>query len=251
VGITAVEGGPGGNVDAGAIVIVPNGENSLFLKVSNPEPTSGGTSQTFTRVTQADVDGALAALDAKLHEAFTEAIADPSLASNGATVFPTTGVLGPTTPSVDPTTLVGQEVATFDLGLSANGTVITADSAPVSGIAMTALQAAVKPDHTLVPDSVDITIPDAVVTGQTVTFPVHAVAKQTANLDPATLEKLVLGKPIPEAKAILAPFGDVVIDVSPDWTGSVPSFESRVDVTVHQPVPIESPSPSPSSSTTP
>jgi hypothetical protein len=116
---------------------------------------------------------------------------------------------------------------------------------------MTALQAAVKPDHTLVPDSVDITIPDAVVTGQTVTFPVHATAKQTANLDPATLEKLVLGKPIPEAKAILAPFGDVVIDVSPDWTGSVPSFESRVDVTVHQPVPIESPSPSPSSSTSP
>jgi hypothetical protein len=251
VGITAVEGGPGGNVDAGAIVIVPNGENSLFLKVSNPEPTSGGTSQTFTRVTQADVDGALAALDASLHESFIEAMADPALASNGATVFTATGVLGPTTPSVDPTTLVGQEIATFDLGLSATGTVITADSAPVNDIAMTALQAAVKPDHTLVPGSVDVRVDEANVTGQTVTFPVHATAKQTANLDPATLEKMVLGKPIPEAKAILAPFGDVEISVSPDWTGSVPSFESRVDVTVHQPVPIETPPPSPSSSTTP
>ncbi len=251
VAITAVEGGPDGNVDAGTIVIVPNGENSLFLKVSNPEATSGGTSQTFTRVTQADVDGALAALDASLHELFTEALADPSLASNGATVFPATGVLGTTTPSVDPTTLVGQEIATFDLGLSATGTVITADSAPVSGIAMTALQAAVKPDHTLVPGSVDVTVGDAIVAGQTVTFPVHANAKQTANLDPATLEKMVLGKPIPEAKAILAPFGDVEISVSPDWTGSVPSFESRVDVTVHQPVPIETPSASPSGSTTP
>ncbi|HEV8402791.1 MAG TPA: baseplate J/gp47 family protein [Candidatus Limnocylindrales bacterium] len=251
VAITAVEGGPDGNVAAGTIVIVPNGENSLFLKVSNPEPTSGGTRQEFTRVTQADVDGALAALDASLHEAFTEAMADPALASGGATVFPETGVLGPTTPSVDPATLVGQEVATFDLGLSADGTVVTADSAPVSGIAMTALQAAVKPDHQLVPGSADVSVGGAIVNGQTVTFPVHATAKQTADLDPAALEKMVLGKPIPEAKAILAPFGDVDISVSPDWTGSVPSFESRVDVTVHQPVQIESPPPSPTGSTTP
>jgi hypothetical protein len=160
-------------------------------------------------------------------------------------------VLGKPTPTVDPATLVGQEVATFDLGLSASGTVVTADSAPVSGIAMSALQAAVKPDHTLVPGSVDVMVGEANVIGQTVTFPVRATAKQTADLDPATLEKMVLGKPIPEAKAILAPFGDVEISVSPDWTGSVPSFESRVDVTVHQPVPIETPSPSPAGSTTP
>ena len=81
------------------------------------------------------------------------------------------------------------------------------------------------------------------------TFPVHVTAKQVAILDPATLEAMVLGKPIPEAKAILAPFGDVEITVSPDWTGSVPSFDSRVDVTVEQPVRIESPAPS--SSATP
>ena len=116
VAVTAVEGGPDSNVPAGTIVIVPNGENGLFLKVSNPTPTSGGTSQTFTRITQADVDGAQAALDASLNEAFKEAMADPSLASNGETVFPETGVLGPTMPTVDPATLVGQEVATFDLG---------------------------------------------------------------------------------------------------------------------------------------
>jgi hypothetical protein len=74
-------------------------------------------------------------------------------------------------------------------------------------------------------------------------------AKQTAVLDPATLETMVLGKPIAEAKAILAPFGEVEISVSPDWTGSVPSFDSRVEVTVVEPVAIETPAPS--SSTTP
>ena len=43
VKVTAVDGGPDGNVDAGTITIVPSGENSFFLKVTNPEPTSGGT----------------------------------------------------------------------------------------------------------------------------------------------------------------------------------------------------------------
>jgi hypothetical protein len=52
---------------------------------------------------------------------------------------------------------------------------------------------------------------------------------------------MVLGKPIEEARAILSPFGLVTIDVSPDWTGSVPGFESRVTLTVDQAVPIETP----------
>ena len=133
VKVTAVDGGPEGNVEAGTIEIVPNDENGLFLKVTNPEATTGGNRQEFTRVTQADVDAAMAALNASLQAAFTEAMADPSLTAGGATVFPSTGTLGPTTPTVPPETLVGQEVATFALGLSATGTVVTANTAPVVG----------------------------------------------------------------------------------------------------------------------
>ena len=77
VKVTAVDGGPDGNVDAGTITIVPSGENSFFLKVTNPQPTAGGTSTEFSRVTQADVDGALAALNLSLQQAFQEAMADP------------------------------------------------------------------------------------------------------------------------------------------------------------------------------
>jgi hypothetical protein len=244
VKVTAVDGGPDGNVDAGAIAIVPKGESSLFLKVGNPEATSGGTSQEFTRVTQADVDGALAALNLSLQESFREAMADPSLSSGGQTVFPATGTLGAVTPTVPPETLVGQEVATFTLGLSATGTVTTVDSAPVTAIAAAQLRAAVKPDHQLVAGSVDITVGDAVVTGQTVSFPVTATAQQVAILDPAVLEAKILGKPINEAKAILEPYGTVDIRVSPDWAGSIPTFESRVDLTIKQAVQIETPAPS-------
>ena len=52
---------------------------------------------------------------------------------------------------------------------------------------------------------------------------------------------MILGKPIEEARAILAPFGQVSVDVSPDWTGSIPGFESRVTLTIDQAVPIETP----------
>ncbi|MFL5649883.1 MAG: baseplate J/gp47 family protein [Chloroflexota bacterium] len=244
VKVTAVEGGPDGNVDAGAITVVPRGESSLFLKVTNPEPTTGGRSETFTRVTQEDVDGAMASLNSSLQEAFRESMADPAKAPAGSTVFPATGVLGQATPTVAPETLVGQEVRSFDLGLAATGTVVAADSAPVTAIAEAAVREAIDPGHELVAGSVDVAVGDAIVVGQTVSFPVTISADQIAILDPATLEAMVLGKPVAEAKAILEPYGEVEISVSPDWSGSIPSFESRVDLTIGHSVEIETPAPS-------
>ena len=178
VKVTAVDGGPDGNVDAGTIVIVPSGENSLFLKVSNPEPTTGGTSQEFTRVTQADVDGALAALNVSLAEAFTEAMADPALVTNGQTVFPATGDLGPTTPTVDPGDARrpgGPDLRPRPVGhRHGHRRRLRPRSA---GSPRPQMQAAIKPDHKLVPGSVDVTVGDAIVTGQTVTFPVRVTAQ--------------------------------------------------------------------------
>src|SRR4029078_12730068 len=123
----------------------------------------GGARQEFTRVTQQDVDAALAALDASIHAAFQQALADPSLAAGGATVIPSTADLGETTPTVPPDSLVGQEVPTFTLGLSATGTVLALDTAPVTSIAEQALADAVDPDHQLIAGSTQIHVGDAVV----------------------------------------------------------------------------------------
>ncbi len=241
VKVTAVDGGPDGNVDAGTITIVPSGENSFFLKVTNPQPTAGGTSTEFSRVTQADVDGALAALNLSLDQAFQEAMDDPSLEAGGATVFPSTGRLGEPIPDLVPDTLVGQEVTTFALGLSATGTVIAVDEAPVSSLAETQVQAAVSPGHELVAGSTEVEVGEALIIGQSVSFPVDATAEEIAILDAEDLKAMVLGKPIEEARAILAAFGQVALEVSPDWTGSIPGFESRVTLTIDQAVPIETP----------
>jgi hypothetical protein len=122
--------------------------------------------------------------------------------------------------------------------------VIAVDTAPVQTIAEEALAAAVDPDHQLVAGSTDIDVGDAQVDGQSVSFPVTATAQQIAILDPAELTTLVLGKPIDDARRILEPYGEVELTVSPDWSGSVPGFESRVNLTVRTPVEIASPAPS-------
>jgi hypothetical protein len=244
VKVTAVEGGPDGNVEAGTIVVVPRGESSLFLKVTNPEPTSGGRRDEFTRVTQADVDGAMASLDSSLQGAFRQAMADPANAPAGWTVFPATGALGEAKSTVAPETLVGQEVRSVSLGLSATGTVVAADSAPLTSIAEAAVHDAIDPGYDLVAGSVKVDVGEAIILGQTVSFPVTVTADQIAMLDPAELEAMVLGKPVAEAETILEPYGEVQIGVAPDWTGSIPSFESRVDLTIGQAVEIQTPAPS-------
>ena len=243
VKVTAVDGGTDGNVDADTIVIVPSGENAIFLKVRNPEPTTGGTRVDFPRITQTDIDAAVAALNLSLQQAFQEAMVAPALDRGGAKVFPSTGILGEPTPDVPTDTLVGQEVATFALSLSATGTVIAVDTAPVSAIAATQLRATVTPGHELVPGSVSIVVGEALVVGQTVSFPVEASAQQITILDPAALKAKVLGKSITEATAILESYGHTRITISPDWTGSVPSFESRVTLTIDQAVQVQTPTP--------
>ena len=244
VGVTAVKPGPEGNVGPNTIRSAPPGEGA-FLIVTNPEATSGGARDTSPKVTQADVDAAQAALDVTLHADFAEQIADPSLPPAGSTVFPETASLGPATPSVDPATLVGTEAATFDLGASATGTVIAVDDEPVASIAATRLHENVAAGSELVEDSIDVKVGPAVVVAGQVTFPVTASATQVAVLDPAELEAMVLGKTRAEAKLLLAPYGTAVIDLSPDWVSTIPTFENRVELTIDT-GPAASPGASPS-----
>ena len=110
-------------------------EDPDLLRVNNPDPTSGGTHTETPEIKKPEVDKAVAALQAKLEQAFTEAVAAGAGASPDAKLFPDTAVLGPPTPDIDTKTLVGQASATFDLKLTANGTVIAVDPRPVQDIA--------------------------------------------------------------------------------------------------------------------
>jgi hypothetical protein len=81
-----------------------------------------------------------------------------------------------------------------------------------------------------------------------VSFPVTASARQVAILDPEALRALVLGKSLDDARAILAPYGEVSVIAWPDWVGSIPTVGNRVAVSIEGPVAVETPAPSASSS---
>jgi hypothetical protein len=253
VRVTAVDPGPEGNVPANAIRFIPRGENPLALEVSNAKPTSGGTHDEFPRITQADVDAAETALATQLDAEFQDRLGDADLTSGGVTVFPETAVLGTVTPSVDPATLVGKEVASFDLAASATGTVTTVDSAPVKTIAEAKLDSSVEPGHQMVEGSSQVDEAPAVVEGTTITYPVVATARQVAILDPAVLKAQILGKPLAEARDILEGYGDTQLDAWPDWVSTIPTIDSRVMVTVQGPITVDSSgrTPAPGASATP
>jgi hypothetical protein len=248
VGVTALEPGVAGNVEPNTIVVVPKGEDPQALKVVNPDAASGGTHEEFPKVVQADVDDAMEKLTTALDAAFRARLADPSIGAPGATVFETTAVLGEATPSVDPATLVGQEIESFELELSATGTVLTVNPAPVSEIADQLLRATLDPGHQLVAGSIRVEVGDPVVSGQTVSFSATATGQEVATLDPDQLRTLILGKPLATARDLLAPYGTVELTAWPDWVGSIPTIADRVEVRIQQDIPVETPAPSGSAS---
>ncbi len=247
VKVTAVEKGPSGNVEPNTITVIPRGEDPIALDVLNPDATTGGTRQEFPKVTQKDVDAALAALQPALEAEFAAKLKDPSIAPPGATVFPETGVLGTATPTVDPATLVDQEVATFDLGLTATGTATAVNEEPVQAVAEAKLVATIDADHQLVDGSIHVEVMPAVVTDGVVSFPATATATQVAILDPDELKAMVLGQSVEQATATLEPYGKVTITTWPDWVSSIPSSAGRVQLTIDEPVKVVTPSPSPAS----
>jgi hypothetical protein len=194
------------------------------------------------------VDGAIEQLTAALTAAFEARLLDPAIAPPGATVFAETAVLGEPTPTVDIEALVGQEIETFEVGLAATGTVLTVDAGPVTAIADELLRAMVDADHRLVADSIHVEVGPPVVSGQTITFSATATGEQIRVLDADALRALVIGKPLEEARAALAPFGDVELTAWPDWVGSVPTIADRVDLRIGEGAAVETPTTSGSTS---
>jgi hypothetical protein len=232
VTVTAAKAGTAGNVEPNTITVIPGAEDPTTLSVRNKSATSGGTHEEFPQVTEAEVTVAIEKLNADLGAAFTAAVADGAGAPANTTVYPATAVLGASTPKVDPATIIGKEVPNFELGVTANGTVIAVDDSPVEGIAEERLLANVGDDYRLVEGSTQIDAGDGTVSNGQVTFPVTASASRVRILDPAELLALVKGKSLDDAEAALEPFGQVDIVPWPDWVSSIPSMDSRVSLVI-------------------
>jgi 3-isopropylmalate/(R)-2-methylmalate dehydratase large subunit len=172
-------------------------------------------------------------LQTELATQFQTSIDAGAGAPPNATLFPTTAALGPTTSIPEPASLVGQEVPTFNLGLSANGTVIAVDATPVRAIAETRLLQRVGADHQLVAGSTDIQVGDGVVGADgVVRFTATARAKRVLIVDADSLRSLVKGRSAAEARTAQSPYGDATVELWPSWVSTVTGFDARLTVRV-------------------
>jgi hypothetical protein len=235
VAIEAVAVGLTGNVAANTIVVVPKGENARRTSVTNEVATTGGSRTETLQVQQSDVAAALAALDIALAEDFEHQIVDAIGVPDGTTLFPETQDLGEPTRSVDPATLVGTDAAEFELGVTAQGTVIGADPGPVDTLARARIRTVVDEGFRLVEDSIVTEPGTPIVAGSVITFPVTVQALEIRVVDGAALLSRVRGLGLPQARTILQAYGDVAITVWPDWVTTIPTIEGRATLTIGEP----------------
>lgn len=236
IGIEATRPGPEGNVPANSITVVPERENPIFLRVRNAAATSGGSRDEIRRVSRADVEGAVTALDGQVRDQFAAILADPSRVPPDTTLFPETQEMTDPVPTSDPTALVGQEIESFELALTATGTVLAVDARPVTAVADARIRNDVAEDYELIDGSIEVQPGEPAVAEGVVEFPVTARASQVRIIDAAALLAQVKGKPIEEARSVLEDFGEVTISTWPEWVGSIPTLDLRLSLTV-EPVP--------------
>jgi hypothetical protein len=241
VNIEAEKAGTDGNVGAGQITKIPPGFDPIVLSVTNASPTAGGVHDETPQISQADIDTALAALNAALPAELDRQVGLGTGIPSGMTLYPETKQIGTTTPTVDPKTLLGLAQPQFELGLSTTGTVLGVDAAPIRSVALERLRTHVVAEFTLDEASIAIDIGAPSVIGDTVSFPITVQARQVRHVDQAALLESIRGLDLPAARARLEDFGDAKVSAWPDWVTTIPTNPDRVTFTLSEPRPTTAP----------
>ncbi|MEO8626038.1 MAG: baseplate J/gp47 family protein [Candidatus Limnocylindrales bacterium] len=234
VPVRAARPGLSGNVDKGTITLAPKSISSQLVSVNNPAPTSGGQRNEAKVVTQADYDGAVAALTERLADALALAIAAPNAIPLGLTPYAQTATHGAPTVEQDSTQLVGTVAPTFDLALDATGQVLAVNEGLIDQIAAARLDAELGPQQQKLGTPTFSHSPGRVMI-RTISYAVHATVQTYNAPDQQSLVSQVRGKTVAEAKDILGAYGAVDIVMWPDFIDRLPDQASRISLTVTPP----------------
>jgi baseplate J-like protein len=243
VGVEAVDPGPDGNVNNNTITLVPKGENRRLLQVTNKEATTGGAHEERIVVSEDDVAKAQATLQEALKTQLDGQVTGAAGVPSGIRLFPETATVGDPAPSVDPTTLVDTEAAEFQLGVTAEGSVLGVDPSPIQGLVESRLDAEVDEGWTLQDGSTTVDLGEPSVAGDAISFPVSVAATEVHDVDREALLKQISGLVAAQARSRLEAYGDVSISLWPDWVTTIPTNGDRVELTIAAPQPAPSPSP--------
>jgi hypothetical protein len=243
VAVEAVDPGPEGNVNNNTITVVPKGENRRLTQVTNKEATTGGAHDERTVVSEDDVAKAQQALQDALETQLDGQVAGGSGIPSGVRLFPETATVGTITPSADTTAIVGAEMPEFELGATADGSVVGVDPSPIKGLAESRLRTEVDAGWTIAEGSATVDPGEPTIDGETISFPVSARATEVRDVDRDALLAEIRGLGAPQARSRLEELGDAEISLWPDWVTTIPTNGDRIDFSIGDARPAPSPSP--------
>ena len=112
----------------------------------------------------------------------------------------------------------------------ASGTVLTVDEASVQAVAEANIASQVQSGYALVDGSSTIDASPGEVQDGVISFPAIITARQALLLDPTAIEAEIRGRSLADAQSILDRYGRVELAVWPDWVGTIPTLDARVEV---------------------
>ena len=251
VGITALEGGPGGNVAAGTIVSIDDQSVRAFLRgfpeitsrlVNNGDATAGGAEVPHTVVEQSDVDALVTLIELELAAQLASRLSasDRVYAAPSAEETPVIPV---------PDDLVGTEdLETFEF----TGTLAFDRPYVMRSVAeeaaLTAFAAdleAVPAGMSVVPESVTVVIGAATLAADALRIEATVAATAVADIDEEAIRQRAAGLTVGEARTELSELGELEIKLWPAWVDHVPGLTMRITVLPVPPEASESPGESP------
>ncbi len=231
--VEALDLGPVGNVAAGVINRI-EGSLALQLRVTNPEPTQGGSARQVRAVSQTDRD--------RLQAALLQQLQEQALAQVSADLKPTEFVVTPSLRLVDVLDAsydryVGEQADLLGMQMRVRMQVIAVDEAPARTLALAALARQVPPGYTLIPASV--TTPRRSESVQVdengrITFRMAASGAVAAQVDLNEVKRAIRGQPLVKVRDYLASKLPLArppqIEVSPAWFPYLPFLSVRTTV---------------------
>ena len=239
VPVIAAAVGPAANVPAKAIdtVLTQDVDGRLRgfpenpeRRVDNLEATAGGVDTTGSEFVEADVDAAIEALRADLDAQLNDA-----LGSGAGSVFADVAdAPEPVIQGVDG--LIGtrdQPEAQITGSLAYDR--LSAERAEVVDRAeeeLVADETVLSPGHELLEGTTLVSVGDARAEGDRLVVSVTVTGAAAAGVDRGDVLARVRGRSAQEAEAAIADLGDATVSLWPDWVGSVPELDWRIDMVI-------------------
>jgi hypothetical protein len=247
VEVVAVEGGPGGNVAAGAIDTIDDAGVRTYLRglpdnpnrlVINDAATAGGIDTPHTVIQQSDVDAVVTAIKGDLAAKLAAALSgQPARLYADAAASETPAI------AIAPGLVGTQDTATFELTGTLHFDRAYVARAAVEQAASNALTPDIPSGKSLVRNSIRVEIGTATAIAEQMSIQASVSAAAAAPIDTARVRELVTGMTVKEAQDALSDIGSVEVDLWPPWVDRLPRLSLRISV--EQVAPSAGPSASP------